>query len=173
VVEEENDEVTVKHFITGTMKVQAQSFYCGPSSTSFLGVKGILEDDVINWSNGATWVKSISVQELPDECTAMNRHFPEWGTDGLGEQDNWSICFNIKWGDMQLSETTDASFFWQGTYFKLNSEGIPKSDKWSSKLGEIADQNGIKQVEAYVQKTFSKGKKSTGLLVTWKSQKVG
>jgi len=163
--------VTIKHPVTGTRRVKVEDFYFGPSKIRFFGFVGTVEQDVIKWNHGATWDRGISCEELPDKYTAVNPSFPEWN-NAMGDQENWSICLNIKPGDAQLGddEQTDAFFFWQGTYFEMTLEGVPKSDKWSSKLTEIADLNGSKQVEAYVKSKLNQNTKvfwSPGKIRRW------
>jgi len=158
-ITEDKDTTTIKHFVTGSIQLKAAQFYCGASKTKvkFFGFYGDVGDNEINWSNNVKWIRGFNLHDLPDKCTARDQKFPEWDNE-TGEQDKWSICFNIKPDDMKLRDAwqTDASFFWQGTYFEMTSEGIPKSSKWSTKLGEIADKDGSKQVEAYVKAKMNK-----------------
>jgi len=159
----DGDTATIDHFLSGRKKVPKKDFYDGAGTVHYLEQKGKVEGNVIRWQNGVSWFRDP--MGVPEEYTALAQTFPD-----LTEKDNYAICFNLKHEDTKLNDEwkTDPFFHWQGTYFELRPDGKPKGEKWLSKLSEIANENGIVQVETY----FSTTLKDQQARVFWSPGKV-
>jgi len=147
-IQEDGDDLIIDCFILGNTRVPTKQFYCNKTNTAkYSTAVGTVQTNAIHWSTGEKWFRDPI--GLPEKYTAVDKTFPD-----LTEKDNFAICFNIKYQDMTLNDQwkTDPFFHWRGTYFELQTNGVPKDDKWSSKLSEIADETGIEQVKTYVSK---------------------